>query len=348
MRVVDLFAGAGGLSLGFQQAGFEVVMGLEIARWPAETYRRNLGDCELVDLRRVTATDLPRAEIIVGGPPCQGLSNAGRGDPLDPRNGLLFVFARLVAEAQPMYFLLENVEPLARFRRFAPLREQLLAELRDAGYRVEMRVLCAADYGVPQLRYRTFIVGWRDGVPAYRWPEPTHHWDRGGQLHLWRQPASVAGEFLEPIVPEGALPPSALRPEWLRRHPPSRPEAPACTVLAKLSSGNVGLVLAPRPVALMSPSNLHGRPRRLTEPAATVVQNPAKVFCADRLLRQLTAREAARLQSFPDGFEFAGPKGWRYWQIGNAVPPLLARRLAEGFQVAGALASEHSSQERRH
>ena len=297
MRVVDLFAGAGGLSLGFQEAGFEVIAGFELRRWPAESYRRNIGDCELVDLRKARAGDLPPADIIVAGPPCQGLSKAGRGDPADPRNELLFVFARLVAGARPGYFLLENAPTLATFRRFAGLRLRLLAALRAAGYRTEMRVLCAADYGVPQLRRRTFVVGWREGTPPYRWPEPTHHWDRRGQLHLWREPAPTAGEFLEAVVPERPLPPSALRREWLRKHPPIRPDMPAYTVMAKLSSGNAGLVLS-----------------------------------ANGLLRQLTEREAARLQSFPEGFEFAGPKWWRYWQIGNAVPPLVARRLAEGFK----------------
>ena len=333
-RAVDLFCGAGGLSLGFQQAGLEVVTGFELRKWPTATYRRNVGDCVQVDLRQVSASDLPEAQIIVGGPPCQGLSKAGRADPGDPRNELLLVFARLVAGAQPDYFLLENVRPLVVYQRFASLRERLLATLREAGYEVQAQVLCAADYGLPQLRYRAFVVGWREEAPAYRWPEPTHHWDKEGQLHLWREPARCAGECLEAVEVESSLPPSALREEWLRKHPPVRPGAPASTVPAKMACGNVGLVWAPRPetVSLMSPSNLDGQRRALDEPAPTLVRNPLKLFREGRLLRQLTVREVARLQGFPEDFEFAGPKWQRYWQIGNAVPPVLARRLAEGFR----------------
>jgi len=179
--VLDLFCGAGGFSLGFQQAGYDVLAGVDADETAVETYQQNHdADGYVRDLTATTPEDLaddigvqPSAvDVVVGGPPCQGFSTANTKRTVDDaRNNLVFVFRDYVAYYEPSVFLMENVTGITSVDD-GSLFTRLLREFREAGYTVDNRVLNAADYGVPQTRKRMFVQGVREGTPS--WPERTH------------------------------------------------------------------------------------------------------------------------------------------------------------------------------
>jgi DNA (cytosine-5)-methyltransferase 1 len=173
VRVVSLFCGAGGLDLGFLLAGFEVAWANDFDKDAVETYIRNLGPHAVCrDIRGVGPEEIPDADVVIGGPPCQSWSLAGkRLGAADERN-MWPEFVRVVREKRPAWFLAENVPGLLSWGGGAYFRG-LLAEFEALGYAVQYAVLDAASYGVPQRRRRVFIVGNRTGK-AFPWPAPTH------------------------------------------------------------------------------------------------------------------------------------------------------------------------------
>src|SRR5262245_1190725 len=167
---IDLFAGAGGLSLGLQAAGWELVAAVERDHDACETYRANVGDHVVeASIEDVDAADLPDCDLIAGGPPCQGFSYAGKRDPNDPRNRLWREFFRIVEGKQPAWVLIENVRGMLS----AGEDKALVTAFAKIGYHVSPYLLNAADYGVPQRRLRVFYVGNRLGLPN-PCPTPTH------------------------------------------------------------------------------------------------------------------------------------------------------------------------------
>jgi DNA (cytosine-5)-methyltransferase 1 len=158
--VLALFAGAGGLDLGFIQAGFRVVWAIDLMPDACATYRKNIGDHIVCgSVKDVDTAALPRCDVVIGGPPCQGYSVAGHMGPADPRSSLTWEFARVVRDLRPRAFVMENVKALAVLSRWQTVRQRLLADLRALGYEVTMHVLNARDFGVPQGRERVFFVG---------------------------------------------------------------------------------------------------------------------------------------------------------------------------------------------
>ena len=180
---VDLFAGVGGMSLGFEQAGFDVVAGFDIELHNVETYKKNFParpafQCDLSkatgdQLRKKAKLGKKRIDVVFGGPPCQGFSEIGKRLLANPRNQLLFHFSRLVRQLKPRYFVLENVEGLT-FGDSKDLLNSFLLRVKRAGYDVvePVRVLDAADYGVPQRRLRLFVLGFERGLPSPSYPPP--------------------------------------------------------------------------------------------------------------------------------------------------------------------------------
>ena len=168
MRLVDLFAGCGGITEGFSQAGFEPMMAVEWDRSAAATYAANFGDHVIrADITRLPDDVFPPADVVVGGPPCQGFSNLGARDPHDPRNLLWREYARVVHLSRPAAFVLENVPQFLKSDQF-----RLLAAWAEDGplreYELTAGVLNAADYGVPQRRRRAIVIGARRGRPSLR------------------------------------------------------------------------------------------------------------------------------------------------------------------------------------
>jgi len=287
--VLDLFAGCGGLALGFEAQGFET-LGFEMDEDAVATYNLNLGGrCERTVL--MVGTELPSAPVIIGGPPCQPFSVGGRQLGLkDARDGFP-AFVSAVEQIRPSLWLFENVRGL--FYRSSPYLTEVLAALEALGYRISVRLLNAKHFGVPQNRERVIVVG-HDG--SFEWPDPV-----GG-------PLVTAGEALGELAHQAPFGSKFLTPSmdaYVERYE----KASKC--------------VRPRDLRMDQPA------RTLTcRNLAGATGDMQRVRLPDGRRRRLTVREAARLQSFPDWFEFVGGETSQFNQIGNAVPPLLAYHLA--------------------
>jgi DNA (cytosine-5)-methyltransferase 1 len=353
---IDLFAGAGGLSLGFERAGFAPVGAVELDADAAATYRGTVGRPgrgapEVVqhDICGVDFTAFRGVDAVIGGPPCQPWSLGGlRRGHADPRDGIP-QFARAVHEAAPAVFVMENVAGLVRgaarsaFDRILAVLggRRPLSDLMGEGvmpgarldYQVTARVLDAADLGVPQSRRRLFVVGVRPGVD-FAWPAATH--GPGGPLPHRRAGDVVGPEpFGEPnraIVTYAGRP--SLRPDPYQGQVyngggrPIDPGRPAPTLLASMG-GNKTPWVDTRGVVPGYHAHLRagGAPRAGRVPGA----------------RRITVAEAAALQTFPAGTAFCGPRSSQYRQVGNAVPPALAAAVAA--RLAAALSGAHRAPE---
>ncbi len=210
--VVDLFCGAGGMSLGFTRAGFKVVHAIDHWKPAVETYGANLGD-HVVEQQIADGVELPDSTVIVGGPPCQGFSSAGRREEDDKRNSLVSVFARIVAQQKPKAFVFENVEGFftGAGGRFVV---DLLVPLLDAGYRIHLRKVNAANYGVPQHRKRVIGIGGLGWDPPF--PEPTHTAHGAPGAHLAAQELPLTLSLIEAL--EGLPPPAESEPSAIDDH----------------------------------------------------------------------------------------------------------------------------------
>lgn len=289
--VVDLFSGCGGLALGFEAAGFTTV-GYEILEDACATYRHNLhSPCHQLNLSP-SAELVDGASAIIGGPPCQPFSMGGHQLGLkDSRDGFP-TFISAVQRYVPKIALFENVRGML-FRNKAYF-EEIVFTLRELGYLVEWQILNAADYGVPQKRERLFCVAHQGG---WKWPKKTHAqcpYTAGEALGELAFSVPPDSKFLTPSMDEYVkkyeIASQCIKPRDLHLNVPSR------TVTCRNLSGATGDML--------------------------------RIRLPDGHRRRLTVREGARLQSFPDWFQFQGSENSQLNQIGNAVPPLLAKALA--------------------
>lgn len=304
MRIISLFSGAGGLDLGLINAGHEVVWANDFDADCVETYRQNIGEhIALGSIEDVSSTDIPDAEIVVGGFPCQGFSQANmlRFED-DDRNRLYLEFLRVVQDKKPMWFLAENVRgilSLAGGRAIAKIKN----DFSSAGYRVQIRLFNMADFGVPQTRHRVIIAGTRNDLPEqldYVYPTPTHAKNPQGNELPW---VSI-GRALEKI-PEPEDAPDLVNHEYSKYkvtnrnftgHRATDPNKPSPTILAR-GNGKGGVC---------------------------AIQHP-------RNHRRMSVREQATIQTFPLDFRFIGTMSSCYRQVGNAVPVLFGKHLGESF-----------------
>lgn len=353
LRAVSLFAGAGGLDLGVEEAGYRVVFAVENAPTAVETLNMNrqawfpsLADVRPLDITKLDPQDVMNEagvapgeiDLLVGGPPCVAFSKSGfhleyKRLGKDPRANLLDDYLRFLDCLRPAAFMMENVFGLAYRNQSASFFERLRAGILDLGYSFSYEVLNAADYGVPQNRQRLFIIGARDGQPLGH-PLPTH-W---GEHERRKPPANVA--TLRPHVTAG----EALR---TLRTKPEREE----TV-----NGKYGHLLPDIPAGgnYLFYTEHEGHPKPLFEwrsrywtfllkldpkrPAPTLQGQPGPYVGPFHWKnRRLRVPELKRLHGFPDDYTFAGSRRDVQLQIGNAVPPQLARVVAEAIrdQVSG-------------
>lgn len=324
IQVLDLFSGAGGMALGFLQAGMEPVLALDSNAPAIATYRANFGDhAHCIDIRDVDT--FPHADVIIGGPPCQGFSRLGKQARLArPENDLWREYMRCVEAVRPLVFVLENVPDFLK----DPAYQGVVAEASRLGYAFVSNVLNAADYGVPQKRRRAILIGSRIGMPFL--PEPTHHDPSKTPLPglaKWRTVRDAIGDL--PLTPTNVdrhdqRNSSSLVLERYSHVPPggnrkSVPEhlLPNCWRNQTWGSGGSTDLLG-----------------RLTwdSPALTIrteFHKPEKgCYLHPEANRPITVREGARLQTFPDDFAFVGSNVQVAKQIGNAVPVELARKIA--------------------
>jgi len=302
MKVVSLFSGAGGLDLGFVQAGHRVIWANDLYGDAAETYRQNIGDhivCK--DISAIPSSEIPECDVIIGGFPCQGFSVANtKRSASDKRNVLYRQLLRVISDKRPAFFLAENVKGLINFQHGEVFR-RIIGDFTRAGYLVSHRLFNAADYGVPQKRERVIIVGVRADIEYdFTFPSPTHAKDCSGGLLKWISVGDALRIFPDPDSPNNV--PNHLYSKYKLNfngyigHRPLDPTMPAPTVTAR-GDDRGGVVILPHPTA----------PRRMT------------------------GRELATVQGFPADYRFSGPLSSVYRQIGNAVPPPLARAIACQF-----------------
>jgi DNA (cytosine-5)-methyltransferase 1 len=342
-RVIDLFAGCGGLTLGFVETGvFEPILAVEFDRDAADTYERNFGRHVARDAagRPTPIEDVPAfpdADVLVGGPPCQGFSPLNmRGVGLE-RRSLWREYLRALEQAQPMVFVMENVPELLRSAEYADFKDAA----QDLGYRIEQDVLNAADFGVPQTRRRAIAIGSLLGSAP--WPERTHF--PGTEATTGRAWRTVRQALSEPT----RLSPIPTNENWHNARNPKRKSLERYRTIPNEGEGRFDLAkrrpdITPR-CWLEKPTGSTDVFGRLwwDRPAFTIrteFYKPEKGrYLHPEEDRPITVREAARFQTFPDSFEF--PDGQSMTsvakQIGNAVPPLFARRIAE--QIAEHLAA---------
>lgn len=368
---VDLFSGAGGLTLGLADAGFDVRLSSDWDAACEATHRRNLPHVPFV---RTSVENLSGAEILertglksgeldllVGGPPCQGFSIIGQRQIWDPRNGLVRHFIRIAEELKPRCVLIENVPGLATLEQGAVLRE-IGRLFNDAGYGVECAELLAAQYGVPQMRWRMFFVAWRlDQGRRGGFPQPTHGSSGIGDLLPNRtiSAAETAG-FLTIGDAIGDLPPIDAGEH--KDHYEAGPKTPYQVAMreeepkvlanhyaARLASQNLARIRALKPGqdwrdlplallpggmqrALRKDHTRRYRRMRWDGVARSIItrfRDPKSgEYTHPEQHRTISIREAARIQSFPDWFVFEGSYTQQYDQVGNAVPPLLGRAVA--------------------
>lgn len=341
-RVIDLFAGVGGLSLGFEKKGFDVVLANEYDTSIATSYIANhkntkmiVGDITSLDLEDTFGKLAGTIDVVIGGPPCQGFSQKGQRKTIhDERNYLFKYYVSVVELVNPKYFVMENVPNLltAEGGYFRREIEELFNKL---GYSLEYGVLNASDYGVPQNRRRAVIIGKLDG-DAPKLPVPKRNkvtiWDAISDLaYLESGEGSEEQEYKYPAESDYE---KMLRKDSskLFNHRATKHSPLALERLA-LIPPNAGREVLPEEhltKSIYSGTWTRMKKDEISVTITTRFDTPSSgKFTHPFLNRAITVREAARIQSFPDDFHFVGNKGSQMKQVGNAVPPLLAAAIAE-------------------
>lgn len=298
MKIISLFSGAGGLDLGLIQAGNTVIWANDIDKDAVATYKENIGDhivCD--DIKNIDISTLPDADVVVGGFPCQGFSQANRLRTLeDDRNQLYRFFYNTIKIKQPKYFIAENVKGILSLGKGEAIK-QIVADFEAAGYITSVYLVNMANYGVPQTRQRVIIIGQRVDIGEelrFVFPQPTH--SKTGVLNKWVSIKDAIDHFPDPDKENNVLNHiySAYKVEYrnFTGHRETDPDKPSPTVLAR-GNGKGGVCAIP---------HYNGK-------------------------RRLTIRESASVQTFPEDFHFVGTMNSCYRQIGNAVPVMFARKL---------------------
>lgn len=342
---IDLFSGCGGLSIGFELAGFISVFACDF--WPPAnlTFKHNFPHCPLYegDVKAINQEKLSpymgNTDVVVGGPPCQGFSAAGKQWINDPRNRLFVEFIKIISLVKPKYVVMENVPPILTLASGKFARE-IFAAYNRAGYQVKANILNARYFGVPQERKRAVFLAWRDKLPEPNYPKPQtlpyitckdalsdleyepfvvkqdYHYQAQTEYQIWSRGDSEGlynhlGSTISLLnhrraaeVKQGGNEQSL--PNWLKLK--SRRINPK---LKNISTGFRRLQANKAANTIIKASGLESQPLHY------------------KFNRQLTARELARLSSFPDKFVFLGTVRDQKGQIGNAVPPLLAYAIAK-------------------
>lgn len=399
--VIDLFAAPGGLSLGFEMAGFEVIAGVDVDVRGMETYRYNFPRAKTIvrDIRKLESRELMKiaeissgqVDVVIGGPPCQGFSTIGRvkiaslvregkwnhlkiAHPRfidDPRNVLYKEFMKMVRDLKPLFVVMENVPGMMSYRNGEIVR-QIIEDFQAIGYKARAKVLNAADYGVPQIRRRIFFIATRVEKAPIRFPRPTHTDPSVKTPTLYeylradeREASSLKpyvtvweaiGDLPDPVpgkigladypLPYDKAPFSEYQKfarEWgggpadgmVHNHVARQHSERDIKTFRILKEGQWWKDLPPEIKKLYGYRDdiFHDKMKKLKRdrPSWTITAHLYKdgyMYIHPVQPRSITVREAARLQSFPDKFIFKGSRTDQFKQVGNAVPPLMARAVA--------------------
>lgn len=346
-RMIDLFCGAGGMSLGFTDTryggGFKSIWAVDNDAAATKTFAVNFGPhvtCgDIVELAE--EADIPKTDVVVGGPPCQGFSLLNKQRHHDPRRQLWRPYLDIVSKSGADVFVIENVPGLLT----SPEGEEIIQSAEELGFTVFRNHLVAADYGVPQTRKRAVLVGVKTYLATYfDWPLPTHSQEEGGNLKPWRTVRDAIGDLDSPQGTEirqisapydlhfgrrptetsikryKAVPPGGNRFDLQKNAPHITPQ---CWIRKKSGGTDLfGRLWWDRPSVTIRTEFFKPEKGRYLHPEQH---------------RPITHREAARLMGFPDDFQFRGSKIEIARQIGNAVPPAMAGAIAQAvFRVLAA------------
>jgi DNA (cytosine-5)-methyltransferase 1 len=337
---IDLFCGAGGLSFGLEMAGFKLILGVDVDKNALKTYKKNHsaakvfhGPIEDISFEYLDSVLKGRKlHLLAGGPPCQGFSTIGKGDPKDKKNKLFKHYCRILEYLKPDFFIFENVTGILA-KKNKPVLDAILKEFKRIGYNLKVSVLEAQKYGVPQKRKRAILMGSRLDI-NFNFPLATHDTNIGDKYI----PAKTVGEALLEISSTekkaySEKPSGNKLPDLLRRRLSCIPEGRG--IRYKRDEDE----LLPNELKLdVDWENIReGRLRELhyyrfdrSKPAPTI-QTQCFHYFHPVELRHFSPRELASFQSFPSKFEFIGARTSQIKQIGNAVPPLLGKALGEAI-----------------
>lgn len=318
MNVVSLFAGCGGLDLGFEKAGFNILWANEFDSTIHATYRLNHPKTILntSDIRTLTGEDIPDCDGIIGGPPCQAWSEGGKRLGIeDPRGQLFLDYIRIVKDKKPKFFVIENVQGILEEKHKESL-ESFIKQLKDAGYKITYELLNAADYKIPQDRFRVFFIGIRNDLKnKYEFPDA----ECSSPITL-RQ---AIGDIIEE--------PRYFNDEFVEGEHPTCMNHDVYTGSydAKYMARN--RVRSWEEVSFTIQAQARNAPQHPQAPKMTYISSSQRIFAKgyENLYRRLSIRECARIQTFPDNFRFIySDVKDGYKMVGNAVPPRLAWYLA--------------------
>lgn len=375
--VIDLFAGAGGFGLGFAMSDYQIICSLEVDKWASETLKQNFNHkvinetiLNYTDKQSILKKIDTRPDIIIGGPPCQGFSNAGKKDINDPRNKMYLHFHNWVDVLQPKIFVIENVKGILNFKNPEGTKviDEIKTKFTESGYSINIWKLNAQNYGVPQSRERVFIVGHRDGIEIPK-PNITHS-NKDDSLCNYITVNEAISDLPYIKAKEG-------EDELEYNKQPSNDYQEKCRKNSKKVFNHEAMKHTERMVyryqhiiegksleslgddlkvrkrngnGELSGINfaLNYRYLRPDLPSYTIPAHFYSSFIHPFIPRNITTREAARIQSFPDWYKFYGKRTMisakllkklgkdeelnhlsQYNQVGNAVPPLLASAIAE-------------------
>jgi len=343
-KVIDLFSGCGGLSYGFELAGYDILLGIDNNKCALETFQYNHANSKVIcgDITKISNEDIKnkigntKIDIIVGGPPCQGMSLSGPRKFDDPRNVLYKSFIRLVGEINPRAFVIENVPGLLSLFKGA-IKDSILEEFHKLGYIVSFRILNSADFGVPQFRKRVVFVGLKD--KKFEFPDPTKTdinyvtcemaIDDLPPLH-----EDYLGEDIQKYITKPQNEYQALmskESKSISNHVAANHSQKVKDIISLVPEGENYKSL---PEEYKNSRRFHVAWTRFhsKKPAPTIDTGHRHHFHY-KYNRVPTVRESARIQSFPDTFIFFGNKTEQAKQVGNAVPPILAKSIAEKLKI---------------
>ena len=346
-KIIDLFAGVGGLSYPFHQDDdFEVVAANEILQEPAMAYSLNHPETKMYNtdiadfsVRQVYEDiGIKNIDIVLGGPPCQSYSTVGKRDLSDPRAGLFREYCRILKESSAKIFIFENVRGMLSIKKGA-LFQEMLSLFEGLGYAVQYQIMNAAEYGVPQIRERVIIVGTKNGI-SFSFPETTHGLDKKPFLTIADAVSDLPFIKTDEKSETYETPPQNDFQKQMRKngdsllHDHSAPKnnERLVKIMELLPDGGTPKDL---PEKLRPTSGFGNTYCRLwwDRPGTTITRNlgtPSSSRCIHpKAPRPLTTREGARLQSFPDNFKFYGSRGKKNLQVGEAVPPMLSKVLLD-------------------
>lgn len=344
-NTIDLFSGAGGLSLGFQNAGFKILLGIDNEEKALETFKLNhpgsktlCGDITQINYESDIRPLLNGKQIdfIIGGPPCQGMSLAGNRELDDPRNKLYLSYLRILQQIQPKAFVIENVPGLLSLFH-GEIKNSILRRLQSMNYNVKFNILKASNYGVPQIRRRVFFVGVRkDFQNEFNFPLPLNKVVTT-KMALDDLPTLSSVDYLGDDEQNYVTTANNPYQKLMRKHSnkvynhiAARHTEKTLKIISMVPDGGNYKDL---PEPYRNSRHFHTAWTRFNsnKPAPTIDTGHRHHFHY-KWNRVPTVRESARIQSFPDDFIFLGNKTQQFRQVGNAVPPLLAEAVAKSLR----------------